>query len=192
MTNEDIRKPQELKDVAAGQVPHPVSASTSDPDQPGVTPNVNVEQQTSNDLSGAVGGNIAHPMSTTTPGTGQQGSSVTPDSGDGLVSGDDLAGAVGGNIAHPMSTSSPSDQSSDPSQTPGPGQSLEIETLAGAAAGAATNVDSGDGGKPPSADPDPGFDPPPQSIGGGTDITQGGSNAGQTGLTDKTHQSVSD
>ena len=181
MTNEDIQKQQDLKNVSAGQVPFPVSAAPNSGQDAGSTPDPAVQQDISKDLSGAVGGNVAFPVSQSTAGVGQpSGGGVTPDSGAGRPSIDDLATAVGGNIAHPVSIGPAGGQGSGPGQNPNPGPGLGVEDLEGTTAGTAAVQQTGAGG-PPSATPDPIFNPPPQDLGGGTDISQGGDSASQSG-----------
>ena len=173
MTNEDIKKQQDLKDVAAGQVPFPVSAAPNSGDDTGPAANPGTELDVAKSLSDTVGGNVPFPVSQASAGDGpSSGGGVDPDPGAGRVSVDDITAAVGGNIAHPVSMSPNPAQGSNPSQTHEPGPSLGIDQLDGTAAGAAVALQKSDAG-PPSADPDPLFVPSPENIDSGPDLASG-------------------
>lgn len=91
----------------------------------------------------------------------------TPDAGDGRVSIDDLSGAVGASrtVVSNQPVTDPPGNNPNP-----PGQGLGVDPLENLVAGRGRTQTTPGGA--PDATPDPGNDGPPQSIGGGTDISQ--------------------
>ena len=131
------------------------------------------------DLKNVTAGQVPFPVDHS-PGGGGQGSGggVDPDPGVGRPA-DDLTAVTGGNVPFPVDHSpGGGGQGADPDPRPGPG--VGVTDLEGTTAGASVVPGTGTGGRPDST-PDPAFDPPPSSIGGGADISQGGDSAGNTG-----------
>ena len=146
MTNETTKPADEMKDVAAGNIPHPVQTTpgTADADQ---------NRDPRDPLRDLAGGNIPHPLTDSSP---QTDPSLNPPGSS--IDAADLDRTAAGNIAHPLSDSSPQ---TDPSLDP-PGTTIEVADLGRTAAGVNATPDASGGGDVIS-------DPPYNPDGGGQD-----------------------
>jgi hypothetical protein len=121
MTNENTKPADEMKDVAAGNVPHPYSQSSppSVPGDPSInTPGATIEVA---DLSGTAAGNVPHPYSQSSPQSVPGDPSInTP--GATIEVADLNKAAAGVNASADASPVGTGDPISDPPYNPQPGR----------------------------------------------------------------------